>query len=200
MAFADCASITLKGIMMDCSNSIGGIKKVWLARYSDLASIETGDHMGQLEKPEGSTTTINLGTAITGLTLKSGGEWHQYEFRKNTGSLTSTLNVDDENGNNYITSELSLVFSKMETKKRMEMAALAVGAVIAVVLDSNNRYWFLGYDDYVSASAGTGETGTAKEDRNAYTITLSTDSAEWPYELDDTVAASIDPNFKPNKY
>ena len=202
MAFADCASIVLKGIMMDCSNSIGGIKKVWLARYSDVDSIQIGDHMGQLEKPEGSTTTIKLGTAITELTLKEGENsgWHQYEFRKNTGSLTSTLNVDEENGNNYITSELSLVFSKMETKKRMEMAALAVGAVVAVVLDSNNRYWFLGYDDYVSASAGTGETGTAKEDRNAYTITLSTDSAEWPYELDDTVAASIDPNFKPNKY
>ena len=200
MAYADCASIVLKGIQMDCSNSIGGIKKVWLARYSDVDTVETGDIYGELETPVGSQTTVLLGKGITTLDLKQDGEWHQYEFRKNTGSLTSTLNVDETNGNNYITSELALVFSKMETKKRMEMAAFAVGAVVAVVLDSNNRYWFLGFDDYVSASAGTGETGTAKEDRNAYTVTLSTDSAEWPFELSDEIAGSIDPNFRPNKY
>lgn len=205
MAYTDCASITLKSIMLDCSNSIGGIKKVWLAKYSDVdfSKLEVGKHMGKVHNPgEGEPTTIELGDAITKLALKEGTgiQWYEYQFRKNTGSLTSTLNVDEANGNNYITSELSLVFSKMETRKRMEMAALAVGAVVAVVLDSNNRYWFLGYDDYVSASAATGETGTAKEDRNAYTITLSTDSAEWPFELDDAVAASIDPDFKANEY
>ena len=73
----------------------------------------------------------------------------------------------------------------------MEMAALAVGAVVAVVEDSNGKVWYLGYDDYVSASAGTGETGTAKEDRNAYTITLSTDSAEWPFELTATAFTAV---------
>jgi len=185
MAFADCASITLKGIMMDCSNSIGGIKRVWLARYSDIDSVTIGDIT------ESGSSSVVLGKGVTAISLKTGGEWYEYQFRKNTGSLTSTLNVDETNGNNYITSELSLVFSKMETKKRMEMAALAVGAVVAVVEDSNGKYWYLGYDDYVSASAGTGETGTAKEDRNAYTITLSTDSAEWPYELSETAIASV---------
>lgn len=185
MAFADCASITLKGIMMDCSNSIGGIKRVWLARYSDIASVTIGDIT------ESGSSSVVLGKGVTAINLKSGGEWYEYQFRKNTGSLTSTLNVDEENGNNYVTSELSLVFSKMETKKRMEMAALAVGAVVAVVEDSNGKFWYLGYDDYVSASAGTGETGTAKEDRNAYTITLSTDSAEWPYELSEAAIASV---------
>lgn len=195
MAFADCASIVLKGIMMDCSNSIGGIKKVWLARYSDIAQVNGKTAtIGDITETEGGETRV-LGKGVTAISLKSGGEWFEYQFRKNTGSLTSTLNVDEANGNNYITSELSLVFSKMETKKRMEMAALAVGAVVAVVLDSNGKYWLLGFDDYVSASAGTGETGTAKEDRNAYTITLSTDSAEWPYELSATAAASVDPNY-----
>lgn len=184
MAFAECSSIVLKGIMMDCSNSIGGIKRVWLARYSDVASVTIGNIT------EGDPA-VTVGQGVTAIALKNGGEWYEYQFRKNTGSLTSTLNVDETNGNNYITSELSLVFSKMETKKRMEMAALAVGAVVAVVEDSNGKFWYLGYDDYVSASAGTGETGTAKEDRNAYTVTLSTDSAEWPYELSAAAIASV---------
>lgn len=133
MAFAECASIVLNGIMMDCSNSIGGIKRVWLARYSDIASVTIGNIT------EGDPA-VTVGQGVTAISLKSGGEWYEYQFRKNTGSLTSTLNVDETNGNNYITSELSLVFSKMETKKRMEMAALAVGAVVAVVEDSNGKY------------------------------------------------------------
>lgn len=173
MAYVDCASITLAGITMDCSTSIGGIKRVWLARYSDVASV-----------------TLTQGE-VSAINLKGDGKWYEYQFRKNTGSLTSTLNVDEENGNNYVTSDLSLVFSKMETAKRIEMAALAVGAVVAVVEDSNGKAWYLGYDDYVSASAGTGETGTAKEDRNAYTITLSTDSAEWPFELTATAFTAV---------
>lgn len=173
MAYVDCASITLAGITMDCSTSIGGIKRVWLARYSDVSSVSTTD---------GEISTISL---------KSGAKWYEYQFRKNTGSLTSTLNVDEENGNNYVTSELSLVFSKMETAKRIEMAALAVGAVVAVVEDANGKAWYLGYDNYVSASTGTGETGTTKEDRNAYTITLSCDSAEWPFELTSTAFEAV---------
>ena len=38
--------------------------------------------------------------------------------------MTSTLNVDETTGNNYVTTEVSLVFSKMETTKRIEMADL----------------------------------------------------------------------------
>lgn len=191
MAFAECSTIILKGILMDCSSSIGGIKRVWLTRYSDVELVQgkTATIGDITETVDGST--ITLGKGVTAINLKTGAEWHPYEFRKNTGSLTSTLNVDEENGNNYITSELSLVFSKMETRKRMEIAALTVGAVVAVVEDSNGKFWLLGYEDYVSASAGTGETGTAKEDRNAYTITLSTDSTEWPYELSAAAIASV---------
>lgn len=173
MAYTDCASIALAGITMDCSSSIGGIKRVWLARYADVTDVTVTDN------------------EISAITLASGAKWYEYQFRKNTGSLTSTLNVDDTNGNNYITSELSLVFSRMETVKRLEMSALAVGAVVAVVEDSNGNVWYLGKDDYVSASAGTGETGTAKEDRNAYTITLSTDSTDWPFELTDEAFAAV---------
>jgi hypothetical protein len=68
MAFADCASIVLKGIMMDCSNSIGGIKRVWLARYSDIASVTIGDIT------ESGSSSVVLGKGVTAISLKSGGE------------------------------------------------------------------------------------------------------------------------------
>ena len=160
-----CTSVTLAGITLDCAPSMGGIKMVYITDYANVTGVTVTDN------------------EISAITLDTGKKWYKYEFRKETGSLTSTLNVDESNGLNYVSNELSLVFTKMETAKRIEIAALSIGQLAVVVADSNGKYWFLGKDDYVSASAGGGQTGTAKGDQNAYTITLSTESESYPYAL-----------------
>lgn len=38
-----CDNITLKGILLDCSTSLGGIKKVWMTQYSDVESVTMDD-------------------------------------------------------------------------------------------------------------------------------------------------------------
>lgn len=167
--------ITLAGITLDCESSVGGIKRVFITQYSDVKSV----------------TMDETQEKIDAITLETGKQWYEYQFRKGTGSLTSTLNVDETTGANYVSNELSLVFTKMETTKRIEIAALSIGQVAVVVEDSNGKYWYLGKDDYVSASAGSGTSGTAKGDQNAYTITLSTDSLSYPYELSDEAIAAL---------
>lgn len=167
--------ITIAGITLDCESSLGGIKQVWITQYDNVKSITVDDETNQ----------------ISAITLESDAKWYNYQFRKGTGSLTSTLNVDETAGTNYVSNELALVFTKMETKKRIEIAALSIGQLVVVVEDSNGKYWFLGKDDYVSASAGTGVTGTAKGDQNAYTLTLATDSESYPYELSAEAIQSV---------
>ena len=44
---------------------------------------------------------------------------------------------------------------------------------------------------YIDASAGTGTTGTAKTDQNAYTLTLSADTDSYPFEIDPTKIDTI---------
>ena len=167
--------ITIAGITLDCESSLGGIKQVWITQYDNVKSVTVDDKTNQ----------------ISAITLESDAKWYNYQFRKGTGSLTSTLNVDETAGTNYVSNELALVFTKMETKKRIEIAALSIGQLVVVVEDSNGKYWFLGKDDYVSASAGTGVTGTAKGDQNAYTLTLATDSESYPYELSAEAIQSV---------
>lgn len=167
--------ITIAGITLDCESSLGGIKQVWITQYDNVKSVTVDDETNQ----------------ISAITLESDAKWYNYQFRKGTGSLTSTLNVDESAGVNYVSNELALVFTKMETKKRIEIAALSIGQLVVVVEDSNGKYWFLGKDDYVSASAGTGVTGTAKGDQNAYTLTLATDSESYPYELSAEAIQSV---------
>lgn len=162
----NCASISAVSFDV-CSTSIGGIKKVWLANYVDDAVATEGE----------SGATKGVITAFA-----SGITWNEFAFRKNTGSMTSTLNVSDEGGN-YVSTELALVFSRMDTDKRLAMNALMLADVMAVVEDCNGVRWFLGKNNPLAASAGTGETGTAKADANKYSITLTDESLEFPQEV-----------------
>lgn len=169
------SAVTLAGLKFDCCPVLGGIKRVFITEYENVKSVVVDPSSEQ----------------ITSITLDGAAKWYEYGFRKNTGSLTSTLNVDEATGLNYVTNELSLVFNKMETVKRIEIAALSIGTLAVVVEDANGLYWYLGKDEYVSATAGTGVTGTAKGDQNAYTITLSTDSETYPFELSADAIAQI---------
>lgn len=168
-----CANQTIAGIERDCSTSKGGINVVYLANYDDIANI-----------------TIAEGK-ITGVETKEGKKFHTYHFRKGTGSMSSTLNVDPANGVNYVNTDLVLQFLKMDTKKRIEMAALSVNDLVAIVKDANGAYWYLGAEEAIVATAGDGTTGTARGDGNRYTITLQDTSSSFPYEVDSTIVEGL---------
>lgn len=166
-------SQTLAGLSLDCLNSKGGIKCVYIANFDDVTTVSEADGV------------------ITGITMDTTKKFKKYEFRKGTGSMTSTYNADETTGNHYVTTELALVFTRMETAKRIEISALSLGQLAVIVLDSNGVYWYLGKDNYVSASAGGAETGTANSDRSAYTITLSDESDDYPHEVAAAAIADI---------
>jgi hypothetical protein len=148
---------------------MGGIVEAYIANYDDVTAKTVTD--GQ----------------VSAVTMATGKHFLRYTFRKGTGSMTSTLNVDAANGVNYVSTDLVLLFTRMETTKRIEMAALAVNELAVIVKDANGKYWYLGYDEPVAASAGDGQTGTARGDGNRYSITLQDTSASFPYEVDPTI-------------
>lgn len=176
---ASCANI--KQFSYDaCEGNIGGVKRVWLANYVDNA----------VEYVEDSSTASTAGV-ITGWTSgASATTWYEYKFRKNTASMTSTLNVND-NGSSYVSTELSLVFSKMAADKRAAVMALVLSDAMAIVEDANGNKWFLGAENPINASAGGGETGTAKADNNQYTLTLLDDSTSFPRQLSENVVINV---------
>lgn len=163
---------TLSGLAKDCSPSMGGIVEVYIANFSDVTA-----------------KTVTDGK-ISAITMASSATFKSYSFPKNTGSLTSTYNVAD-GGNKYVSSDLVLQFSRMETAKRVEITALAVSDLAIIVKDANGKYWYLGYDEAVNLSAGDGQTGTARGDANRYSITLQDNSWEMPYEVDGSIIAGL---------
>lgn len=168
-------SQTLNGIAASCETNVGGIREVYICNYTDVTEFEVD-------------ATTHL---IDTITMAQSAKFKAYYFKKNTSSLTSTLNVDPSAGINFVQSDLSLVFSKQDTTKRMEIAALALGELRVIVKDANGKYWFLGAEEFVSATAGTAETGVNRTDGNRYTITLTDYSSSYPYEVDPEIIAAL---------
>lgn len=159
-----CTTYTLKGITNDCSTSKGGIREVYIADWAkDIFTVGASD---------------NTVTA-----LKAETQWYKYYVKRNTSSFTSTATIDLANGVNYVSTELTLVFTKMETAKRLEMSALTLNDVAVIVIDANGKAWCLGLNNPVNATAGSGETGTNASDGNKYTLTLTDESDTFPFEF-----------------
>ena len=97
--------------------------------------------------------------------------------------MSSNYQVNAENGVAYVQTDLQMVFNRMETAKRVEVVAMAQGELCALVRDCNGLLWFLGYDAPLLLSAGDGLTGTARSDRNGYSVTLQDNSLELPHEV-----------------
>lgn len=164
---------TLSGLVKDCAANMGGIVEVLIANHADVSSVAVSDGM--------------IGT----ITMAQSAKFKRYNFAKNTGSLTSTYTLDPASGVKYVTTDLLLQFNRMETSKRVEITALALGDLAVICKDANGKYWYLGKDEPVNASAGDGQTGTARSDANRYTITLQDNSLEMPYEVDASIVDAL---------
>ena len=160
------------GIPIDCGTNLSGIKAIYLANDASVGNVTVSD---------------NEISAIDA----SAGTFKKYVPAKNTGSLTKTLTKDESTGVMYYTNEAVAQFNNMETAKRTEIANIDRGQFKAIVLDNNGKYWFLGYNNYVSATAVTGQTGAGLDEGNYYTVTLTDISAELPYEVQSEVIAGI---------
>ena len=168
-------SQVLNGIAADCQTNVGGVREVYIANYSDVTTIEVDE----------------VSNMIKTITMAETAKFKKYAFKKNTSSMTSTLNVDPANGVNFVQTDLTVVFAKQETVKRMEIAKLSLGELRVIVLDANGKYWFLGQEEFVSATSGTAETGTNRTDGNRYQIVLTDYSSSYPYEVDPSIISGI---------
>lgn len=164
---------TLSGLVRDCSPSMGGIVEVLIANFADVTAVGVTSDM------------------ITTITMASSAKFKKYEFARNTGSLSSNYTIDQTSGVRFVTSDLVLQFNRMETAKRVELSALAQNDLRIIVKTANGNYFMLGKDEPVVATAGDGLTGTARGDRNGYSITLQDNSLEMPFEVDEDIIAGL---------
>lgn len=155
---------TLKGIATDCSNSIGGIKKVWFANSADIAA---------------PTAASGGGDQYT-LASEDMPKFKQYDVDRYSSSLTSTFTAGDTGGNRYWTHELTLQFRNLTAESNTEIQSLSQATLAMVILDNNGRYWYL---PEIEMNGGTAQTGQGLDDLNGYAPTFSMSTTELPLSL-----------------
>lgn len=161
---------TLSGIPKDCTPNKGGILEVYIANADDVTAV--GVSSGK----------------VNSITMASSAKFHKYCFAKGTSNLSSNYQINKENGTTYVQSDLMMVFNRMQTSARVEVSALAVNDLAILVKDCNGLVWYIGQginagDEPVTLNAGDGVTGTARADRNGYSVTLQGNTEEMPYEV-----------------
>lgn len=164
---------TLTAILRDCSPSMGGIVEAMFANKEDVQEVTLAEDM------------------MNAITMANGKKFVKFQFARNTGSMSSNYTIDQTTGVRFVTTDLVLVFNRMETSKRVAIKALMQNDLVAIVKDANGKYWYLGYDEALNATAGDGMTGTARADRNGYSVTLQDNSHEMPYEVNPEIIAAL---------
>ena len=171
-------SKTLAGYTaLDCDPSKGGVKNIYICNWDDVSAV----------------TMDNTSSAatITGISMNTSAVWHKYAMRRNTASMTSTLNFDETAGVNYVSTDVVLRFNKLDTPQRLEMTALCLAETRVVVEDANGNFWMVGINEPVVPSAGTAQTGTQKTDGSYYELTLQGSDDTWPLELSSTAISVV---------
>jgi ligand-binding sensor domain-containing protein len=162
-----------QGMVLDCKDSIGGIKAVWF--------IATGDV----------TAVAEASGVVTAITKASGKVFYKYALVKNSSSLTENVNANVQNGTVFYAQELAIVLNKMQANTRNEILLLAKNNLMAVVEDANGKYWLIGKQNGLDLSAGSSATGTAQADRNGYTLTFSGGEKELAPEVTSGIIAGL---------
>lgn len=156
---------TLTAILKDCSPSMGGILEVLLANKEDVQEVTVTEEM------------------ISAIAMASSAKFTKFQFARNTSSMSSNYTIDPASGVRFVTTDLVMMFNRMDTQKRVAIKALAENELVGIVKDANGKYWYLGHDEPLTATAGDALTGTARADRNGYSITLQDNSHGMPYEV-----------------
>lgn len=163
---------SLAGLPLDCSLGKSGLKNIYIA-LSENVEIAIDD----------------TSQMINSITMKDDAKFFKYNFPKGTSSFTSIYTPQDA-GVDYYTTNLSLVFTRTDNAKRLEVMGLMLNDVCAIIEDNNGEFTYL---ENLTGQENVQETGTSKNDVNGnkYTLNLQALSYELPRFID-TTAVTID--------
>jgi hypothetical protein len=146
-----------EGYTLDCRNaSTGGIKSIFVL----------GD----------SGNTINSVTySVNGeVTAMSGsGTWYKFELVRQSSSFTEELQVNTTNQAVVFQPTVAIALPKLNQDLRnLWFDLIKQNAFYMIILDNNDRYWLLGVENGLYASAGQMLSGLAYNDANGINLTV----------------------------
>lgn len=160
-----------QGFVLDCKESVGGIKSVRFVEFDNATFV-----------PAAGVATITMAT---------GKKFWKYAQVRETSSFTETITANVQNGTIFYSQELTVILNKLAAATRNEILLLAKNRLMAIVEDMNGNFWLLGAKNGLDITGGNSATGTASGDRNGYTLTFAGQEVEPMYSVLANTIASI---------
>lgn len=165
--------VLTEGIPLQCVESTGGVKTVYIGAYNET----------------GTTFTYDASEVID--TVTSSETFYTYKFRPQTASYDEAGNHSLENGTNFWTQTLSMIFHKMDADKRNNILLLAGADLHVIVETQNGVYWWVGLKNGANLTASTAGAGKAYGDLNGYNITITGSEPLLAHELSSTAFGTL---------
>jgi hypothetical protein len=171
------------GLDKSCDSNAGGVNKIYIA---DFDAVSTPITIGAATAPQ-------VGDWIDAITMNGGAKFYEVKTNKNVCNFTETVSIDLANGTTFFNQVVVLELSRRETTKRTFIEKLidAQKTLRLLVLDSNGNYWFFGFAEGAYVTAIEGGSGTAKADKNGYTVTFTAMEPDQAWQVDPTIVGSI---------
>ena len=150
------------GYDLGCRDSLGGIKRAYIANFDSLQSY-----------------TLDADNNITALDITSPPQtYYTFEQEMENGEFNQIGNYSTENGTVYFTQILTLILHKNDAALRNQLLVLSQANLSIIVQDQRDEYWLLGKENGIRVSAGSQNTGKAFGDMNGVSITFEGKEAE----------------------
>jgi YD repeat-containing protein len=163
------------GAALGCSDSIGGVKKIYVVGGGGSVTGYTYDADG----------------AITGATSTTGTTLYGFELKRNTSSYVQNTTKNYENGTVYWEQVLTAVLFKYDQEKRNQLKVLGQNDTLQIVIiDQNDTQYLMGQVNYSYLSGGSASTGLALGDRNGYELIFTAQEQE-PSRVIEGALASV---------
>jgi hypothetical protein len=150
-----------RGRLIDCKDSIGGLKAIYIAKsYSNNVSAVATINTTEM------TTAGFANWSCCGGTV----EVFKYDLVPNLSSMTVNIQSDNANGTTFFNQTLSVTLQKIDHDMTNELRLMAYSRSQIFVQDENDNVFLLGIDGGCHVTGGTVITGAAKGDLTGYTI------------------------------
>jgi len=144
------------GRLLDCKDSVGGIRSILLLPLTDYTPTYTG-------------TILSAVTAATAF---------RYDLPKSTGLFSEGITISTENGTVFYEDTLTIKLHKLDNAMRDELKLIAQTRMVCFVLDNNNNQWAMGEVLGAELTAATSATGTSLGDMYGYELTIMSQERE----------------------
>lgn len=168
-----CGSLTY-GFDYECNDGIGGIKpgSILISQWDDITFTETSG-------------------IVDSITQAVSTNFYRYQVRKFIASDTTEGVNDPKQGTVSYTSTFQFMLFNMSASKNVQLQLLASKPLVVIYQDNNDVYHVLGITNGAEATGITRQSGLDKQDMNGYTITITSEEKDFPYEVQSSVVTGL---------